>query len=302
MTFRTAYLRAIGVIWNRPSSALAADLLSSSNNALDVMAANFGTKIPWNARVQLIQNPIPAKRPQWRPRLSGGWVGGEDHHKIIIYVPSHECLALPSPPGASIASEQEALAAYYDISPTLFGTSEPTAVPGGGGAQTFDIKLGTIEPFEEFGGVFMRMLALLWKVPAELSLASVPNDLFGPTPDVVFQRWLGYRWPWNMVMEFIKCTPNLQPLPGGGFVKHAMRWVSSSDVQTGRWEFATVNPATGVLGAFGPGLPPNEITLSIPDNPMTETDPSVRDVAIEPLALAAYNQTGECYPLTCCGC
>lgn len=306
MTFRTAYLRAIGVIWNRPNSQLAKDLLDPTLNALHVMEAAFGTKIPWNALVRLSLNPIAAKRPQWRPRLSGGWVGGEDHHKLTIYVPSHECVALPSPvppqPPGIVASEQEALAAYYDLSPTLFGTTEDIVTPGGGAGQTFDIKLGTIESFEEFAGVHMRMLGLLWKVPGEPDLATLPGELFGPTPDIAFQRWMGYRWPWNMTMEFIKCTPTAQPRADGGFVKYTMQWIPSSSMTSGQWRYAKVDETTGTVGASTPGLPPNEIFLSIPDNPMTDTAPPVRDVAIEPLALAAYNQTGEHYPLTCCGC
>lgn len=287
MDFRTAYLRAIGFVWSRPDSHPdVLQLLDPSINALTTLKLLFGAEVNWNAHVRFTWNADATKRPQWRPRLSGGWVGGDDHHRITTYVPDATCLAATATPA-------EALAAYYAVSPTLFGTIEKTPVVGGGG---FDIRLGSFETFEQFGGVFLRMLGLVWRIAGEPALAGLPAELFGPTPELAFQRWLGYRWPWAMDMAFVKCTKDPQLLADGTYVPFCMSYAPNTG-----WEFSRVS-AAGVKQPSEAGVPPNEVLLSIPDRPMTEASVPVRDIVIEPLALAAYNQTGELYPLTCCGC
>jgi hypothetical protein len=289
--FRTAYLRAVSLVWRQGTADEAVqNLLDPTQNALTVMNDLFGCDVPWNMWVRLSWDPDESKRPQWRPRLGGGWVGGERHHRITVYVPSHECLP-------SNAVHATALAAHYAVSPTLFG-EKPT-----GEDASFDVRLGSITTFEEFGGVFLRMLGLLWRVPTEPALAGLPAGLFGPNPEVMFQRWFAYRWPYNIDLEFVKCTPGVQFDENGKPMPYCMQWTPShgSTGQGGGWEFAEVDEF-GTRGAWKLGLPQNELELSIPHFPVQEQNRAVRDLDIEPLALAAYNQTGEVYPLTCCGC
>lgn len=289
--FRTAYLRAIALVWRLGvNDASVKSLLEPSTNALEVMKDLFGCDVPWNLWVRLTWEADESKRPQWRPRLAGGWVGGEAHHRIIVYVPSHECL--PSPDVYS-----DALAAHYTVSPTPFGKKSSSTHQG------YDIRLGSIATFEEFGGVFLRMLGLLWRSSTEADLAEIPLGLFGPKPDELFQRWFGYRWPWHMSLSFVKCLPTAQSDGQGGFVPYCMQWTTGQQESSAGagWKYATVDEQ-GNVSAFKIGLPPNELELSIPHYPVREDDRTQRDEEIEPVALGAYNQTGEGYPCSCCGC
>jgi hypothetical protein len=282
--FRTAYLRAVGLVWRsgEPTpSADVLDLLDSTKNALAALNRLFGCKVPWNIWLRLIWHTDPAKRPQWRPRLSGGWVGGEQHHKIVVHTPDATCLG-------SVAEAAPALAAYYALSPDLFGRR-----PDAGEDQGFDVKLGSITSFEEFAGVFIRMLGLLWRAEAEPALNTLPAAFFAD-PEEEFLRWFAYRWPWDMQLTFIRCSLTAQP-----GVRYLMRWHVAAPGSVGVWQFAeaATNPVV-----WKNGLPPNELELNIPHYPMVEGIPGARDSSIEPVALAAYNQSGENHPCTCCAC
>jgi hypothetical protein len=282
--FRTAYLRAVGLLWRKGAEdADVKSLLEPSKNALEALDTLFGCTVPWNMWVRLLLDADPEKRPQWRPRLSGGWVGGERAHRIIVYTPDRNCLP-------NEAAAADALGGYYNLAPSIFGKK-----PAGPEDEGFDIKLGSITTFEEFGGVFIRMLGLLWRAGEEAALAKVPTNLFGTDPEDEFARWLGYRWPWDIDLKFVRCITT--PLPG---VRYCMRWFEPAAPGKPLWQFAEVKD--GAPGPWQNGLPPNELELSMPHNPVVEDDRSVRDIAIEPLALAAYNQSGERHPLTCCAC
>jgi ribosomally synthesized peptide (two-chain TOMM family) len=185
------------------------------------------------------------------------------------------------------------------------------ALPGlGAPIGTLPTKLGDLQSFFEFGAVIVRLLALLWQEqaragsakPAKVAsgakvvgggkatkppeLTSMPQfpiraGVFGsPAPSASAQsatqsprlvsngnaalmKFLGYAVPWNMTFSFVE----------------AKDAVYEPSKPAGKWH----------------GLPANRLEMHLPAKPKN------LDTFALPVALTAYNSTGELYPLTC-GC
>ncbi len=106
LEFRLAYLRAIAKAWADP--AFEAKLLAA-DDIQPLLAEQFGLTSVWpKLDIHLENSALPTEQTQWKPELTGGWIGMDDGFEIV----------LPNRPASGAA---EALAAFYQIFPDLLG-------------------------------------------------------------------------------------------------------------------------------------------------------------------------------------
>lgn len=118
------------------------------------------------------------------------------------------------------------------------------------------------DDFGEFGGITMRALALVWSSDKFAKALYQASDA-----RAVIQDYFDYIVPWNFRLRFKEYA--------GGSDDH---WLNE---ERGNEYWAK--------------FPISEITVHLPRRP----DAPGPDVDIEPVALAAYNDTGPQYPFTC---
>lgn len=154
-----------------------------------------------------------------------------------------------------------AMTAYYARLPTPFGDPVPPAPGSGVSSGAGGHGMGHMSDAFVLGAVIIRALALSW------SDAAFRSELFPNPPNPTrpingaLEDYFGYRLPWNM--ELLAKDDGRSFLPAVGGVG---------------------------LGNFDQD-PVNKIKMFVPQPP-----PGAPNKAI---ALAAYNQTGDQYPLTC---
>ncbi len=249
MQFRITYLRAIARAWNDP--AFLKELLECPN-VFGILQQEFGFCYPWpylELRLAIDQN-FPSV---WQPVQTAGWIGPND--KFVLYLP-------PAPP--SEPQWTPALAAYYQLFPTLFGPSRrlATAAPppqqgvaletSASGGDTIFGSGGTLTDFLTFGAVMLRALALSWKDP------QFQHALYADGLNAL-NAWLGYNSPWNFTVDI------------------SMDTTATWSPQSGRWS----------------NLSNNRIEMNFPNAPKEF------ETSVWPIALTAYNSTGPQYPFTC---
>jgi ribosomally synthesized peptide (two-chain TOMM family) len=177
-------------------------------------------------------------------------------------------LRLPSPP-KSEGERTRALAAYYASMPTPFGQGVPTLSPenGGGvgdGSGAGGGGMGHWEDALVLGATVARALALSW------SDEQFHDQFKGRGALLALQNWLGYTLPWNMELVTEYVSPRV-----AHWDPAQQQWMHR-DPKGKEWS---------------PGVSPNHLTLWVPNAPDAKYPQAV--------ALAAYNQTGDAYPLTC---
>lgn len=184
MSFRLAYLRAIAESWKDPF--FKEKLLNADDIQEILQNAPYSFVSPWKqVKIRLVDD----SNTVWEPVETAGWVGANDSFVISI-------------PGKPHQKDQQvqALAAYYQIFPDLFGTQQ-TVSSGPVIEAALPVDLGTSpEPFLEFGGVTLRALALAWENERFLIELTDPS-LIDATP--VLSKYLGYNNPWNFNIRFI---------------------------------------------------------------------------------------------------
>jgi ribosomally synthesized peptide (two-chain TOMM family) len=170
-------------------------------------------------------------------------------------------LPLDPPEGAGPAEQAQALADYYQMRPTMFGQLVDVGLGGAAAAgRGPDYGLGNWEDFLLFGGVTLRAIALAWQDEAF-------RDALDRNALNALQGWLNYAPQWNLEID-------VQDAPRSG-------WMPTEDPELPQWLLTEKNL----------------VTLDLP-NPPVDADGQLQPVA--PIALAAYNNTGELYPFTCC--
>ena len=183
--------------------------------------------------------------------------------------PNEITIYLPLSPRAEHTAE--AFAAYYSRFPTFFGDGSPepsriVAAAGAGGViGPLPLGMGGLQQFLEFGAVVARAIALCWQEEHADSDQPIRDALL-EDGNIGLMHYLGYGLPWNMKLYFKPAPADCSYEPGNGS-------------QVGRWQ----------------RLPPNGLKLHLPDRPENLEASSLA------VALAAYNNTGDAYPLTC-GC
>lgn len=193
MGFRLAHLRIIAKAWVDEAFRDKFTKPDAEGNGPDLLDVNNYTDYPdlysmianlhmGNVEVQMVDYE---KEPtEWNTQSSTGWVGSND--TFIINLPNN-----PK------KDQVEALTAYYQIFPTLFGvTVDSGTVVRGPLPQDLGVDSN---PFLEFGGVTLRALALAWENKEFLKELS-DETLEDATP--VLSRWLGYNNPWNFKLKF----------------------------------------------------------------------------------------------------
>ena len=179
MNLRLAYLRAVAKAWMEEDFK---NKLLKADDILPILVdeKEFGFESPWTL-VELKLVDDKDRRTEWHPRETAGWIGSDD--KFVINFPDKPRK------GQGV----RALAAYYQLFPTLFGPEKDKKI---GGALPLDLGVSP-EPFLKFGGVTLRAIALAWK--DEDFKKELANDATH-----ALSRYLGYRSPWNFGLQFIK--------------------------------------------------------------------------------------------------
>ncbi len=189
LNLRLAYLRALAKAWS--DSKFEATLVSTEHNKNyinvldpDVQEKNpdiksiFGALRLGNVSFNIVDfsddrtTYAPIESPQ-------NWIGSND--RLIVKI--------PKTPEES--QQVEALAAYYQIFPTLFGSSDNTPV--------FTDAGGTSDPFFQFGSATINIIAMAWKDSVFMGQLTDP-DLKDATH--LINRYLGYQNPWNFNLQF----------------------------------------------------------------------------------------------------
>ncbi len=194
LAFRLAYLRGVARSWQ--DEAYRHELLQQ-RDIQPILHRDFGLPTVWpQLDISLCLSDDPAKRAEWKPVLTAGWIGPDDAFVIV----------LPQAPATHAA---EALAAYYQMFPNFMGAStavqepqdqqEPgmlrAALPTGLG-----IPGGGPDSLLAFGGVVLRAIALAWQSP-EFHAELTRDD--GTDKAAVLSQWLGYNNPFNFQVRFV---------------------------------------------------------------------------------------------------
>lgn len=126
----------------------------------------------------------------------------------------------------------------------------------------YDNSLPDYASFLEFEEVYLRAIALAWK-----------DEVFKKEllehAETALDKYFNYKCPWSLDL-FVREVTKTERAKGAG-------WHPSNEAHRGFWSLPN--------NTFLYGLPPKPINID-PDE--------------EPIALAAYNDSGPTYLFTCC--
>lgn len=248
MGLRLAYLRAIAKSWRDEEFK---QTIVTGKDILGILEREFGFHSPWQHLELHLVNDEP--KAEWKPMETAGWIGSND--RFVIHIPKK--------PDKATHPEQ-ALAAYYQMFPTLFGPVKNNNSLRG----PLPLGLGVgPEPFLEFGAVTLRAIALGWKNETFWNDLTTKKGSKRKDAKPALSRWLGYNCPWNFDLSFVEHQ---------NFI-----WQEDGKHKIGVW-----NPPEA-----GKKIPNNIIELHYPEKPEDET--------FYAIALTSYNSTGPAYPFSC---
>ncbi len=282
MAFRLVYLRAVAKAWeddNFKNQLLERETVLERRTIFNSLKSEFLFVNPWkHVNISMIDDGDT----KWDPEATAGWVG--PNNSFVIYLPEKP-----------LGHESEALAAYYELFPTLFGgekTIEQKKAEidrdegdaeieemGDDDRPDASLPLGLgVGPdnFLEFGALTLRAIALAWNEQKVIDgVVTSPEEGFllelldasKPLDDAqekyrdatsILGKYLGYNNPWNFGLSF-ETAPDFT-------------W----DVNNRRWE----------------NVPNNLVILHFPNPPSKKEE-------LWPIALTSYNNTGPEYPFSC---
>ncbi|ETW97288.1 MAG: hypothetical protein ETSY1_23240 [Candidatus Entotheonella factor] len=184
MEFRLAYLRAIAKGWQ--DDGFCQELLSSQN-VFNILEKEFGFQSPWPyLTFRLVKN-----ESVWQPVMTGSWTSQGPPDQFHIQ--------LPAPHLIDTQHQAEALAAYYQAFPTLFGPINHLELPdaGAGEAGSLENVGGASTAFLDFGAVVFNALALSWKDSDFKAFLSDPESGLP-----ALEKYLRFNNPWNVNIVF----------------------------------------------------------------------------------------------------
>ena len=306
LDFRLSYLRFLSRTWRDEkyleyfknnygiNGATDIYLLSGLNGEKDkkgVLNEGYGLKNNWNTQIQL--QILEEGKPEWMP-ATRTWRGPND--KFIINIPIWDDNTIIDNPNIDNKQKVEALAAYYEKFPTMFGVLEEEnqnkinrvqASPNMG--LSSDLGIGDPGGFFAFGAIIQRVIAVAWsdklfraKLFNELSNMTNTEKDSGKDKDMssLLSEYFGFNNPWNFDIIFVKKEIVLQRTDGAPkFI-----WQRGEEAENGK-------PGTPGNWDTTNGLPYNIIRLNYPPYPENEEN--------LPLALNGYNCSGPEYPFTC---
>lgn len=267
MQFRLAYLEAIAQSWY--DSAYRNRMFECAWEALE----DLKRPLPhWNIQLRLCDDTLPGNG--FSPSRVGGWVG--PNFQLQVGFPR-----APTCDDGLVQAEMRvsALAGYYELYPTPFGSGVRHKAPAiseqDSSAGSAGEGMGHWSDALVLGGVLVRALALYWQ-DADFrqlllqggSAPHAPNKYSGGVMSVL-EHWNGYTCPWNVDLYVVERDDVVW--------NHKQRcWTRAKD------QPKSSNDRPPTL---------NELVLFVPRAP--------HDFDHWPIALAAYNETGSAYPLTC---
>jgi len=299
IAFRTAWLRAVVRAWS--DQEFRSKLLDPDRGIEALEDGHYRFKWPWKEKYEgedgrdkeklIIDFAVTeADAFQW---VGEDWVFPDDNSQedqLELYLPI-------SPEGAGVKPEQRALALadYYSVRPSIFGTT------GGGGSTPRGTALVTSAGIDLTSQRPDRSIQqfLLADRPIRFGGKDAPPAGFIPPAgdflefEVVLLSALARAWDNESFAMLLDATPagssnlfhgkNLRAVLGSirGFVVPFRLSLSLRHDSTARWD-----PEKGWRN-----LSPHKLTLNLPAAPV------VRDQSI---ALAAYNSLGAEYPFSCC--
>lgn len=115
---------------------------------------------------------------RWDPEGVGGWTGPNDKFTLFLTTKPDR-----------VAQRAQALAEYYQLFPTLFGTGASVSMS----SQPRPLD-GESNPFLDFGEVNLHAVALAWK--DDTFREKLLNPISGDATPILSQ-YLGFNNPWN---------------------------------------------------------------------------------------------------------
>lgn len=248
MKLRLAYLRLIAESWR--DDDLKNDIIHGKD--IFTLLKDYGFHSPWK-HLELVLVHDEHKKTEWHPSETSGWIGSDD--TFIINIPKKP---------EDVEQHARALAAYYQLFPTLFGLSgeEKEEDHGFSGALPLDLGVDSAV-FLEFGALTLRAIALAWGNQTFLDELATPMGAQPKDAKPALGRWLGYNAPWNFDIHFI--------------IDPQFRWKSDQKKKHSQGHYT--------------GIPKNSIVLHYPVKPEKEQ--------FHAIALTSYNCTGPAYPFSC---
>jgi len=271
LQFRLAYLRLLARTWRDQEFKKKIFHLDTEKHGYitddiqdTLVGEEFACTTRWrNLSVQLFESTVHGQKVQWSEKNAVGWIGPNDQFEIT----------LPNCP-AQTEYMADALAAYYQIFPTILGPAYTCPLSGGRlhieqspNPTAMGIPGGGVGSFLAFGSVILRAVILSWK---DLNFR---DDLINAGEDAgpILAKWFGFNMPFNFFIKF-KHHPN-RPDFEGHYDNKNNKWIWKTENEVG-------NPIIW-----------NKVILNYPTCPESED--------IRPIALASYNNTGAAYPFTC---
>ncbi|MCV6591105.1 MAG: BMA_0021/BMA_0022 family TOMM bacteriocin [Marinobacterium sp.] len=137
--------------------------------------------------------------------------------------------------------------------------------------MAYDNAIPSYESILEFQEVYLRAIALVWSDEYENGDDSTMRAEFMADPIRFLQEKFAYNSPWNVDLR-------VEDMSEGSKKKKASKWVSGKGNAPGHWK----------------NLAKNRVEFGWPKKP------DGKYAGSEPLALAAYNDSGPTYLFTCC--
>ncbi len=285
MTFRTTWLRAVALAWTNGTfrSALVRDPKTA-------LSDSFGFAWPWP---NVLDFEV-AEQPHFK------WIGddwtwpadGEDQLSLRIPLEPMTNGGSGAPVRIAASNHALALADYYAIRPSMFGTI------GGGGATPRGNSLVTSAAIDLTERASLSLGDyMVAGSPVRFGGHGPPPGGFVPSAgsfmdfEVVVIAAMAKAWENAAFAQLLDADFNLALTTIRDYTEPWKLILKVKNDPTARWSAATVGQGGKVVPSKWETLSAHKLTLNLP------CEPVIKDQSV---ALAAYNSTGAQFPFTCC--